>query len=99
MCVGGGKGSREKCKIFHGRFRRGKRDAINDFSAQKSPMISQPRADPSHTAERRDGGFFGVFLRGEGSVLVARIALLMLRKAPASGCPAESSCKVSSPVP
>lgn len=37
------------------------------------------------------------FLSGKGSILVVQIALLMLQKAATLGCPAESSCKVSSP--
>lgn len=39
------------------------------------------------------------FQHDKGSILVAQTALLMLQKAPTLGCPAESSCKVSSLVP
>lgn len=35
-------------RLFHGRFRRGKREAINDFSTQKGIVISQPGAGPSY---------------------------------------------------
>lgn len=73
------------------------KDAINDFSAQKGTMTSQPGADPSYAADGCDGGFF--FLSGKESILVVQIALLMLQKAPTSGCPAESGCKVSFLVP
>ena len=68
---------------------------MNDFSAQKGTVISQPGAGPSYAADRRNG----VFLSGKESILVVQIALLMLQKAPTLGSPAGSSCKVSPLVP